>query len=303
MEKNLKTTKGMSLILVSALMFGSYGIWSRLMGQDFGVFYQGWTRALIIVLILFPFLHFRKEIVKIDRSDWKWLTVYMVFTSLTQAPIFYAFNHMDIGSATLLFFVTMLLTMYVVGFAFLGERFTKVKIVSFGLALVGMYLVFSFSLATFTLLAALMAILNGIASGGEVYFSKKIYGKYYAQYLTWLSWLMIIPTNGIASVLVGETQHLPSLDIVWLYQLGYVTAGIIGFWAVIEGLKYIESSIGGLLGLLEIIFSITFGILIFKEVLTERIIIGGLVVIFASALPHLVSLFKKEATINQCSAS
>lgn len=303
MEKSLKTTKGMSLILISALMFGSYGIWSRLMGQDFGVFYQGWTRALIIVLILFPFLHFRKEIVKIDRSDWKWLAVYMVFTSLTQAPIFYAFNHMDIGSATLLFFVTMLLTMYVVGFAFLGERFTKVKIVSFGLALVGMYLVFSFSLATFTLLAALMAVMNGIASGGEVSFSKKLSGKYSALYLTWLSWLIIIPTNGITSVLVGETQHLPSLDIVWLYQLGYVTAGIIGFWAVIEGLKYIESSIGGLLGLLEIIFSITFGILIFKEVLTERIIIGGLVVIFASALPHLVSLFKKETKINQCSAS
>lgn len=303
MEKSLKTTKGMSLILISALMFGSYGIWSRLMGQDFGVFYQGWTRALIIVLILFPFLHFRKEIAKIDRSDWKWLAVYMVFTSLTQAPIFYAFNHMDIGSATLLFFVTMLLTMYVVGFAFLGERFTKVKIVSFGLALVGMYLVFSFSLATFTLLAALMAVLNGIASGGEVSFSKKLSGKYSALYLTWLSWLIIIPTNGITSVLVGETQHLPSLDIVWLYQLGYVVAGIIGFWAVIEGLKYIESSIGGLLGLLEIIFSITFGILIFKEVLTERIIIGGLVVIFASALPHLVSLFKKETAINQCSAS
>ncbi len=102
MENNLKKTKGISLILISALMFGSYGVWSRLMGgQDFGAFYQGWTRAFIIVLILFPFLYFRKEIVKIDKNDRKWLVVFMIFTSLTQAPIFYAFNHMDIGSATL----------------------------------------------------------------------------------------------------------------------------------------------------------------------------------------------------------
>jgi len=293
-ENNLKTTKGISLILISALMFGSYGIWSRLMGQNFGAFYQGWTRALIIVLILFPFLYFRKEIVKIERSDWRWLVVYMIFTSLTQAPIFYAFNHMDIGSATLLFFVTMLLTMYVVGFAFLGEKFTKVKMVSFILALIGMYLVFSFSLSVFTFLAASMAVLNGIASGGEVSFSKKLSGKYSALYLTWLSWFIIIPTNGITSVLIGEIQYMPSFDIVWLYQFGYVAAGIIGFWAIIEGLKYVEASIGGLLGLLEIIFSITFGILIFKEVLTTKIIIGGLIIIIASALPHIIKLLENK---------
>jgi drug/metabolite transporter (DMT)-like permease len=94
--------------------------------------------------------------------------------------------------------------------------------------------------------------------------------------------------------LIGETQHLPSLNVVWLYQLGYVGASIIGFWFVIEGLKHIEASVGGLLGLLEIIFSITFGILIFKEALTAKIIIGGLIIILAAALPHIITLIKKE---------
>jgi drug/metabolite transporter (DMT)-like permease len=113
-------------------------------------------------------------------------------------------------------------------------------------------------------------------------------------YLTWLSWLIIIPTNGLISVLAGEVQHMPSFNIVWLYQIGYAVAGIIGFWAVIQGVKYIEASIGGLLGLLEIIFSIAFGVLIFKEVLTTKIIIGGFIIILASALPHIVTLFKKQ---------
>ena len=287
-------TRGAGLILISALMFGSYGIWSRLMGQDFGVFYQGWTRALIISVILFPVLYYKKEILRIDRNDRKWLCIYLVFTSLTQAPIFYAFNHMDIGSATLLFFVTMLLTMYVVGLGFLGEKVTKIKLVSFCLALVGMYFVFSFSLVAFTILAASMAVLNGIASGGEVSFSKKLSSRYSALYLTWLSWLIIVPTNGIASLIIGETQHLPSLSIVWLYQLGYVAAGIIGFWFIIEGLKYIEASIGGLLGLLEIVFSITFGILIFNEKLTNQVIIGGTIIILATALPHIFELLNKK---------
>lgn len=294
MEGRLKSTRGISLILISALMFGSYGVWSRLMGESFGVFYQGWTRALMIVVVLLPFLYFKREIVRVDRNDWKWLSVFLILTSLTQAPIYYAFNHMDIGSATLLFFATMLLAMYVAGFVWLGEKATKVKIASFILALVGMYFVFSFSLMAFTLLAASMAILNGVASGGEVAFSKKLSGHYSALYLTWLSWLIIVPTNGFASILVGETQHIPSFDIVWLYQLGYVVAGIIGFWFIIEGLKYVEASIGGLIGLLEIVFSITFGILIFKEVLTISIIVGGLIIMVAAALPHFSELLKSE---------
>jgi len=298
MKNNLKTTRGATLILISSLMFGSYGVWSRLMGQDFGIFYQGWTRALVIVIILFPFLYFRKEIGKIDKNDRGWLCVYLIFTSLTQAPIFYAFNHMDISSATLLFFATMLLTMYTVGFIFLGEKISKIKIVSFLLALAGMYLVFSFSIVAFTLLAAAMAILNGIASGGEVSFSKKLSDKYSALYLTWLSWLIIIPTNGIASIVFGEKQHLPSFDIVWLYQGGYIVAGIIGFWFIIEGLKYIESSIGGLLGLLEIVFSITLGIMVFGETLTGNVIAGALIIISASALPHISRLFRNNIAVN-----
>jgi len=289
-------TRGLGLILISALMFGSYGIWSRLLGQDFGVFYQGWTRALIIAIILFPILYYKREIIKIGREDWGWLSVYLVFTSLTQAPLFYAFNHMDIGSATLLYFVTMLLTMYIVGFSFLREKITSIKVASFCFALLGMYFVFSFSLTAFTILAASMAVLNGIASGGEVSFSKKLSNKYSALYLTWLSWLIIVPTNGIASLIAGETQHLPSFDVVWLYQLGYVAAGIIGFWFIIEGLKHIEASIGGLLGLLEIVFSITFGILIFHEKLTSQVIIGGVIIILAAGLPHIFDLLDELLT-------
>jgi len=294
-EKNTKHGMGVSLVLLSSLMFGSYGIWSRLMGSsDFGVFYQGWSRALIIILILTPIIFYKREVVKIEKQDRGWLAVFLLFTSATQAPIYYAFNHMDIGTATLLFFVTILITMYIVGAVFLNEKLTKVKIVSFAFALIGMYLVFSISITTFSVLAVSMAILNGVASGGEISFSKKLSSKYSALYLTWLSWLIIILINALFSFALGEIQHLPSLDVVWLYQIGYVIAGIIGFWAVIQGLRYIETGIGGLLGLMEIVFSIAFGILVFKEVLSPRVVLGGLVIVIAAAVPHLVDLIKKD---------
>lgn len=287
------TQKGIVLVLISALMFGSYGVWSRLMGGTFDVFYQGWTRGLIIALVLLPTLLYKKQIVPIRREDWKWMAVFLIFTSLTQAPLYYAFNHMDIGAATLMFFVTMLLTMYAVGLLFLGEKLTRIKMLSFFLASVGLYIVFSFSLVAFTLLAALMAILNGIASGGEVASSKKLSGTYAPLYLSWLSWVAIFITNIPISFALRETQHLPSFDIVWLYQIGYAITGIIGFWFIIYGLKYIEASVGGLLGLLEIVFSVLLGVLLFKEILTLKIIIGAILIMFAAALPHLAELLKR----------
>jgi drug/metabolite transporter (DMT)-like permease len=285
--------KGVLLVLLSALMFGSYGVWSRLMGSSFGIFYQGWTRAVIICLILFPFLYFTKQIVPIKKGDLGWLSVYLIFTSATQAPLYYAFNHMDIGSATLLFFVSMLLTMYSVGFLFLREKVTFIKILSFIIAILGLLITFSFSTSAFTILAVAMAVLNGIASGGEISFSKKL-SSYSALYLTWLSWLVIAITNSILSVSLKEIQHIPSLDIAWAYQLGYVVAGIIGFWAVVEGIKRLEASIGGLIGLVEIIVSIGMGIIVFHEGLTPRILQGAFLIILAAALPHVVDLIKSR---------
>ena len=118
---NLKK-RGILLILLSTLMFGSYGVWSKLIGSSFGPFYQGWTRGLILTVILFPILYYGKHIVPIKKADWGWLSIFLIATSLTQAPIFYAFNHMDIGTATLLFFVSMLLTMYAVGIFSLRKK-------------------------------------------------------------------------------------------------------------------------------------------------------------------------------------
>jgi len=290
--------KGILLVLLSSLMFGSYGIWSRLMGGSFAVFYQGWTRGLIIAFLLLPILLLRKEFIKIKRKDWGWLTVFLIFTSATQAPIYYAFNHMDIGTATLLFFVSMLLTMYVVGFSFLGERISWVKVTSFVIAIVGLIITFSFSIELFSVLALSAAIASGVASGGEVSFSKKLTGNYSALYVVWLSWVIIFISNGIISLMLGEPQLVPTFNIGWFYQLCYIIASLLGFWAVIAGLKYIESSIGGLIGLLEVIFSIGLGIAIFSEGLTTRVILGGILIIIASALPHFIALVRKRFSIS-----
>lgn len=278
---------GIPLVFLSALMFGSYGVWSHLIGSAMGNFFQGWTRALIILLIILPVVLIRKEIIKVEKKDRMWMVVFLVFTSLTQAPLYYAFTHMDIGTASLLFFVSMFLTMNIVGYLFLGERLNSIKVISMCLAMVGMYFVFSFSILSFAFFAALMAVVNGIASGGEVAFSKKLTGSYSSFYITALSWGIILVTNSIISLIIGEQQILFSFSLPWFWQFCYSLVSLFAFWFMIAGFKYIDASIGALIGLCEIVFSILFGVLLFKESLTLSVIGGGILIIIAAALPSI----------------
>jgi len=77
-----------------------------------------------------------------------------------------------------------------------------------------------------------------------------------------------------------------------LAQIGYSAALLFANLAVIEGFKHIEASIGSLIGLAEILFRISFGIIFFAESLTIGTIIGGGLIILSAALPNL--LFAKS---------
>jgi drug/metabolite transporter (DMT)-like permease len=46
----MNKTYGITLILIASLLFGSYGVWAKLIGGDMGAFFQGWSRGLVIAV-------------------------------------------------------------------------------------------------------------------------------------------------------------------------------------------------------------------------------------------------------------
>ena len=66
--------RGYVLLLVAALLYGTYGVWSRLMGDTFPPFYQAWTRGILIVMMMLPYLLWTHSIRKIEREDWGFFT-------------------------------------------------------------------------------------------------------------------------------------------------------------------------------------------------------------------------------------
>ncbi len=294
-KKITPTIQGYLMILASALCFASYGVWSRLLGPHFGVFYQGWVRSALILIVLLPILVLSKKFKPIARKDRKWFAITMIFTVFTQAPLYFAFNHLELGTATLICYALFLVTSYLTGWLFLSEKMTAIKILSSILALIGLFLTFGLSLALFSVTAMLLAAFSGIASGGEVATSKKSTQKYSSLQLTAYSWILILATHFPLSMLTGETQLMPAVNLEWLAMLGYALSGLVGFWLVIEGFKQVDASIGSLIGLLEIPLSVFFGVILFHDSLTLPILAGGVLIIMAAVLPDLYSLRYRRA--------
>lgn len=292
--------RGYLMILASSVLFGTYGIWSKIMGDQFEVFFQGWVRCVIVLAILLPLLFITKSYKKIQKKDWKWVLITVGFSLFTQAPLYYAFNVTSIGTATLIFYAMFIITSYIIGRLFLGEKIAKVKVAAILLAFAGLALVFGLSLAQFSLFGMLMAVLNGVASGGEVSTTKKSTDKYPSLLITTYVWVGIFISHLILSLALGETQWAPELSPAWLAMVAFALAGLGAFWLVVEGFKFVEASIGSLIGLLEIIWAVVFGIMLFNEQAGLTVWLGGAIIILSGMLPDIANIrARKRKTFNE----
>ncbi len=285
--------KWILFILLSAVIFGSYWVFAKIISEHFGVFYHWAIRGLMIVLMILPILLYKKQIIKIKKTDFKWIFIFIIANSLNQAPWFFAFKYLDVWTGSLLLFATMLLTIYVFWFLFLKEKITKIKIFSFIFSILWIILIFPINFNNIVFFAAIMMILSWISSWIWIPSSKKLSGYYHSLYLAFLWWLGVFVINFILAFIFWEPLILPEFNLPWLYLFLYALAGFFAFWFVIEWFKYIEASLWWLVGLFEIIFAIIYWILFFWEVLTLKIFIWWLLILSSVIIPNWIEYFKK----------
>lgn len=283
----MKSNKGATLILTSALFYATYGIWSRLMGGAFGEFSQAWTRGLALLIFVLIF-NFKFKIFKpILRQDLPWLALIGLSGGINQAPYYFGFQHLSIGTATLLFYAALVVGGYLLGKIFFAEKITAIKLISLFLAISGMSFVYRFQLTPPQFLAATMTIIAGLLGSITVILPRKLQGDY-PEFQVMVSYFSAqILFNGLLSLFIKDS--IPQITNItpWLGQTAYAVSMLLANWAAIEGYKLYDASIGSLIGLAEIIFGVAFGVIIFHEPLTPSIVFGSLIIICAASIPHL----------------
>jgi drug/metabolite transporter (DMT)-like permease len=279
--------KGSFYILLSSFFFGTYGVWARLIGTSLDNLFQVWVRSLLILVVIVPITVITKQFKPVKHRDMPWIVLYTGAGALTVAPIFYAYNIIGIGSATLLFYASLTIISYLSGIISFGEKMTLIKIMSLILALAGLVFIFNLSVAGNTTLAAFAAIIAGSAAGIEVTYTKKVSEKYSALELSIFTWAVILISHIILSLILGETWTPVSLNIPWIAVAGYAVSSLLAFFLVVLGFKYSEPSVASIVGLLEIIFAIVFGIVLFSEALSLNIVLGCALITIAAVLPNI----------------
>lgn len=270
-------------------MFGSYGVFSKYLAS-YDIFFQTYIRCFTVTAVLWAYGMYSKKLKKIDKSDYGWFAVVFLFTSFSIAPIMYAFRFLTLGTASFLFYSSLTIFTYIFGLVFFNEKLNSVKVISLSLSLIGMLLIFSLNITPYLLLPALMALLNGLASSGEVTFSKKISEKYSSTQITMLVFGIIGVSHFILSILIGEKQDFSLVTQSLPILLAFVSVAIVGMVTVVEGFKVVEPSIGAIIGLTEIVFSAVLGMVLFQENMSIYTAIGGSLITLAASLPNIDQL-------------
>lgn len=199
---------------------------------------------------------------------------------------FYAFTYLPVGATTLLFFMSYVLAAMIYGVVFFGERLTLVKIIAVSLGVIGLILVALPDIGVVsTLIAALASIVAGICGAAEITFTKKLPEKYSPYYVTFLIFLLTFVMTGLLALFIPSSMPLPNATLPWLLIVGYAVSIIAGIVCVIRGFKTTEPSFGGIIGLMEVVIGIVFGVLIFGERLTGATLMGAVLILIAALLP------------------
>lgn len=288
-----QTTTGIGLITLSALAFGSYGTWARLMSGSFGAFSQAWIRGVGLLAVIGVLLFVTGSAKKIKRADWPWFGL-ISLAGLNQAPYYFGFEYLTVGTATLLFYAALVMGGYLIGKVVFNEHVTMVKVLSLVIGIVGIGVIYGFSLSATQLLPATATVLAGFMGAMSAVLPKKL-SQDYSELQIMAGWVMVmIVGNLVVAWVVGDTLPDLSHHIPWLAQGGYTLAMLVANVTVIAGFKYLDATIGSLAGLTEILFAGLFGYVLFSEQLTRSTWIGGVLIVTAAVLPHVAGVCKRS---------
>lgn len=287
---------GATLVVLSSFFYASYGIWTKLMGDFFGGYTASGLRSILVLILLLPFALYYKQLKPIAwRKDWKYLVGLVVPSFFIWGPLYYAILHAGIGISLALNYASIVIGMFIFGWAFAGERFTRDKWISAILGLMGLALIFAPSDSRLAWLALFAAILSGVATSFSLVITKQM--PYNATQSSVLSWTASIIANLLMAAVFTEKMPAIGQHVQWFYLLIFAVASVIASWTFIRGLKLIDAGAAGVLGLLEIVFGLLFGILFFHEKPELIAIFGVVTIIVAAAIPYVKDYNAKRGTI------
>ncbi len=285
-------------ILNGAVAAASYGtnplfalpLFAAGIGVNSVLFYR-YALAVIIYGIWLKF--FKKVSLHLTKKEFIPIFILALFFSLSSLTLFAAFKYIEAGIACTILFIYPVIVAVIMAI-FFKEKITKTTITSILLTSVGIALLYHGKSGTtlnthgviIVLLSALLYALY-IVGVKNIKSIRHVHRAKMSFYVMLFGLLVYIYNLKFCTVL-----QIPEKPVLWFYTIALaIFPTIISLETITVSIKLVGSTTTAILGALEPLTAIFFGVLIFHEQLTYRIV-SGIVLILTGVI--LIITRKKE---------
>ena len=279
-------TKGFILGAIAAASYGmnplfTLPLYSAGMSVDTVLFY----RYSLAVIVLGIMMKFQKQSFAIKRVDVLPLCIMGLLFAFSSLFLFMSYNYMDAGIASTILFVYPVLVAIIMAVVF-KEKVSPITMFSIALAFVGISMLckspggqtLSLVGITFVFLSSLSYAIYIVGVNRSSLKDMPI------AKLTFYVLLFGLSVYVVRLQFCTELQVIPT-PMLWINAVSLaVFATVISLVRMTKAIHYIGSTPTAILGALEPVTALFFGVLVFGEQLTPRIILGILMVITAVTL-------------------
>ena len=279
-------TKGFILGAIAAASYGmnplfTLPLYSAGMSVDTVLFY----RYSLAVIVLGIMMKFQKQSFAIKRVDVLPLCIMGLKIDFTSLKQFKSYNYMDAGIASTILFVYPVLVAIIMAVVF-KEKVSPITMFSIALAFVGISMLckspggqtLSLVGITFVFLSSLSYAIYIVGVNRSSLKDMPI------AKLTFYVLLFGLSVYVVRLQFCTELQVIPT-PMLWINAVSLaVFPTVISLVTMTKAIHYIGSTPTAILGALEPVTALFFGVLVFGEQLTPRIILGILMVITAVTL-------------------
>lgn len=241
-------------------------------------------RFMFAWIIILPMLLYKKKSLKLSKTQLKHVLIIgglaYTFTTLT---LFLSYNYISVGIATTLHFIYPIIVT-LISIVFFKEKVFKEKVIALTVSTIGILFLIYNGQVSFNFVGVFYALFSGILysiyiTGVEHSEMKNIDSFVLTFYLSVIAAFMLFAVGTFS----GEINFNLNIRCYIAAFLIALISTVIAITFFQKGIKIIGSSNASILSTFEPIVSFILGVIIYKEAISFKIIVGCLL-IFTSVL-------------------
>ncbi|HAU98849.1 MAG: hypothetical protein UX04_C0007G0024 [Microgenomates group bacterium GW2011_GWF2_45_18] len=281
---------GTIALLISGAIFGSFGIWIRLLHPSFGPYLIALFPNVILMIVCGIVAFYRKE--KNELKDNRYVYLFVILFGIEMTAFSLAVLHTTIATALSSFYIGALVSSFSIGKIFFQEQMNFFKYGALVILFIALlFLLFPFSIDRFNL-GFMFAFLAGILEASTNALRKSFSGKLGMSLVGFAMGLGGVIVSSFLIICMRDFQFQPSIFspfYILAYGLSYI--GVV--YLVTYGFRYIDLNIGTILLSSELFFAVLFSFLILHENPPIQEWISGFLVVISIIFSNSSFLFSK----------